>query len=141
MGNLLVGYSGLLMKMAVEMVVVAWIWKAIARVTIPKMHFLGIFLFAAAMYVLNQESAYRQLGHYPSGNVETSTGLGVVFTYLVVWTIISKVRKAKSTPIHESKATPLLTCGSCGHQYNPREYSCDAPEWFCAQCRKPLPRE
>jgi hypothetical protein len=33
-----------------------------------------------------------------------------------------------------------LTCIYCGAEYNLNDYRQDAPEWFCPQCAKPLPK-
>ncbi len=35
----------------------------------------------------------------------------------------------------------IFKCPNCGVEYNPEDYSQDALEWFCPQCRKALPRE
>jgi hypothetical protein len=52
MSDLIVGYFGLILKMAVEMVIVAWIWKKIAKIRIPKLHLIGIVIFAAVIYII-----------------------------------------------------------------------------------------
>jgi hypothetical protein len=142
MSDLIVGYFGLILKMAVEMVIVAWIWKKIAKIRIPKLHLIGIVIFAAVIYIIQEESMYKATGHYSTGHPETSTALGFVFLYLVVWTVILKIRdKKENQHAVVTKACLLPACATCGATYDPREYSHDAPEWLCPQCHKPLPKE
>jgi hypothetical protein len=35
----------------------------------------------------------------------------------------------------------ILKCSNCGAEYNPEDYSQDGLDWFCPQCKKPLPKE
>jgi hypothetical protein len=35
----------------------------------------------------------------------------------------------------------ILKCPNCGAEYNPEDYSQDGLDWFCPQCKKPLPKE
>ncbi len=35
----------------------------------------------------------------------------------------------------------MSVCPYCGAGFNPKDYRQDAPEWYCAQCRKTLPKE
>lgn len=141
MNDLLVGYLGLILKMSVEMVIVAWIWKKIAKIKIPTLHLIGIIIFAALIYIIQEEAVYKTTGHYSTGNPETSTGLGVVFLYLVAWTIIFKMRGKKESQHTVTKELPLPVCANCGAMYDPRDYSHDVPEWLCSQCNKPIQKE
>jgi hypothetical protein len=40
----------------------------------------------------------------------------------------------------ELESPDMLTCDDCGAEYNPKDYSQDAPEWICPQCTKVLPK-
>jgi len=41
----------------------------------------------------------------------------------------------------ETESSERPACPHCGAEYNVNDYRQDAPEWFCAQCGKTLPKE
>lgn len=94
MENLIIGYLGLILMMYVDIFIIAVIWKAIAKIKIPKFHWLGIFLVSAVIYIISEETTYMFLGKYSSG-AQHRIAVLVAFVYLTVWTVMSKKRKDK----------------------------------------------
>lgn len=81
---LILGYSLLITEMCIVMLLVAFIWRWLAKIKLRTAHILLVMLVGAVILVVTQEIQYRAAGSYGGGNSAPSIGFVVMAVYLVI---------------------------------------------------------
>jgi membrane-associated PAP2 superfamily phosphatase len=102
-GYLVFGYLGSILEMLLAMIVVAVIWRWIAKIRLRPWHLLALAGIAVVILILVEEANYRSTGHY-NPKTPATVGFAVIAVYLAVWTIWSKLpRKGAPSPKAEKQ--------------------------------------
>lgn len=142
-----------IIKMAIEMGIITWIWKTIAKIKVPLRHFIALLCCVSFLYIIMDLLRQSSTGFFLTSEERISIWFWPIILYLIIWTLICKGRRSRNADGSSKAPSPSLSSASSAdsqketetavtnlglHEcpYCKNQVTVDAI--FCANCGKKL---